>query len=300
MFKYIKDEDIANLNIDSATLVDWVDECLRNKSSYDLPPKISIKKEGHIFYNIMPAILENHNLAGVKVVNRYPNRIPTLDSKILLYDYTNGQLKYVVDGDTITAIRTGAVAVHSVKLLAKEDIDTISLIGLGKMMYSTAKILFDIYSNKELTVKLYRYKNQAELFVQAFSHFKNLKFEIFDTYQEVMSNSDVIISAITYAQQDFCDEKYYKKGCLIVPIHTLGFQNCDLVFDKVYGDDYGHIKDFKYFNKFKQFNEVAEVLKNKSLGRSNNEERILAYNIGLAIHDIFFAQKILNLIENQK
>lgn len=296
MFKYIKDDEIANLKIDSSTLVDWVDECLRNKSSYDLPPKISIKKEGHIFYNIMPTVLENHNLAGVKIVNRYPNRVPTLDSKILIYDYSDGYLKYILDGDTITAIRTGAVAVHSIKLLAREDFNTITLVGLGKMMYATTKILFDIYSNKELTVKLYRYKNQAELFIEAFSKYKNINFVICDTYEEAMSDSDVIVSAITYAELDFCDEKCYKNGCLIVPIHTLGFQNCDLVFDKIYGDDYGHIKDFKYFNQFKQFHEVAEVLKDKSLGRSNNEERILVYNIGLAIHDIFFAKKILELV----
>ena len=52
MFKYIKEDEIANLNIDSFTLVNWVDECLRNKYSYDLPPKISIKKEGHIFITL--------------------------------------------------------------------------------------------------------------------------------------------------------------------------------------------------------------------------------------------------------
>lgn len=296
MFKYIKEDEIANLNIDSFTLVNWVDECLRNKYSYDLPPKISIKKEGHIFYNIMPTILENHNLAGVKIVNRYPDRVPTLDSKILIYDYTDGHLKYILDGDTITALRTGAVAVHSIKLFAKDDFKTITLIGLGKMMYAAAKILFDLFSNKELTVKLYRYKNHAELFIQAFSKYKNINFETYDTYKDAMFDSDVIISAVTYADRDFCDVKYYKKGCLIVPIHTLGFQNCDLVFDKIYGDDYGHIKDFKYFNQFKQFHEVAEVLKDRSLGRANNEERILVYNIGLAIHDIFFAKKIIELI----
>jgi ornithine cyclodeaminase/alanine dehydrogenase-like protein (mu-crystallin family) len=78
----------------------------------------------------------------------------------------------------------------------------------------------------------------------------------------------------------------------VIPVHTRGFQNCDLFFDKVFADDTGHVKSFQYFDRFKQFAEVSDVLCGASGGRENNEERILVYNIGLAIHDIYFAHKI--------
>jgi ornithine cyclodeaminase/alanine dehydrogenase-like protein (mu-crystallin family) len=38
------------------------------------------------------------------------------------------------------------------------------------------------------------------------------------------------------------------------------------------------------------------VLLNKSVGRANDCERILAYNIGIALHDVYFASKIYDLI----
>ena len=47
------------------------------------------------------------------------------------------------------------------------------------------------------------------------------------------------------------DENLYRKGCLVIPVHTRGFQNCDLCFDKVYADDTAHVCGFKYFNEFK-------------------------------------------------
>ena len=74
----------------------------------------------------------------------------------------------------------------------------------------------------------------------------------------------------------------------MVPIHTRGFQNCDLFFDKVFADDYGHVKHFQYFDRFRSFGEVSGVVTNKITGRDNNTQRILVYNIGIAIHDIYF------------
>ena len=109
----------------------------------------------------------------------------------------------------------------------------------------------------------------------------------------MIENSDVIVSAVTEMPYLFCEkEELYKKGVLLVPIHTRGFQNCDLFFDHIFADDRGHVSGFKYFNQFKAFNELSEVLLNLVPARKSEEERIIAYNIGLGLHDIFFATKI--------
>ncbi len=296
--KRITTEQIKELNITSKQKLQWVDECLKQKSSFIMPPKMSIKDAEHKFYNIMPTIMESINVAGLKLVNRYPNRKPTLNSEVMLYNYKTGYLDALIEADMITAMRTGAVAVHSIKLLAVKDFSTVAILGLGEMMKETFGIFADEYKGKKLTIKLYRYKDQAEKFIKMFAY-ANFNFVIVDTYEELMSDSDVIISAITFAEKDFCDIKYYKQGCLLVPIHTLGFQNCDVVFDKIFGDDYGHICGFKYFDKFKRFNEVSEVLNAKCPGRENDNERIIAYNIGLSIHDLYYSKKIIDLIDKK-
>ncbi len=81
-----------------------------------------------------------------------------------------------------------------------------------------------------------------------------------------------------------------------MPIHTRGFTNCDLVFDKVYADDTAHVHGFKNFGKFRFFAEVADVVNGKAPGRESETERILAYNIGLSIHDIYLAEKIYTAV----
>ena len=74
-----------------------------------------------------------------------------------------------------------------------------------------------------------------------------------------------------------------------------GFQNCDVFFDKVFGDDTGQIRGFKYFSQFRQYDELHRVLQGKTPGRINNDERILSYNYGIGLHDIVFASKIYEL-----
>ena len=36
------------------------------------------------------------------------------------------------------------------------------------------------------------------------------------------------------------------------------------------------------------------------IGRENDEERIIAYNIGIALHDMYYAGKIFDMISHEK
>ena len=54
--------------------------------------------------------------------------------------------------------------------------------------------------------------------------------------------------------------------------------------------------DIRYFSEFRQFDEFSRVLLHQNPGRENDCERILSYNIGLGLHDAFFAAKIYGLI----
>ena len=70
----------------------------------------------------------------------------------------------------------------------------------------------------------------------------------------------------------------------------------DLFFDKVFGDDTGQIRNWKYFSKFRQYDELHHVLLGRNPGREDQDERILSYNYGLALHDIVYASRIYDMI----
>lgn len=296
--KVLTHKDIMSMDIDPYDCYLWVENMLLCKDEVLLPAKISIKPTSEMFYNIMPSVLPNHNLAGVKIVTRYPNRNPLLDSQIAIFEYKAGKAIALLDGNYITAMRTGAVAAHSIKLFAKENFKKIGLIGLGNQARATIKILLALFKNKKIVLKLFEYKDQHRIFeeyVRSLSGSENIVIETCDSYEKTIKNSDVVISSVTYFSSDICSDDCFDEGCLVVPIHTRGFMNCDLFFDKVFADDTVHVQGFKYFNKFKNFAEVSDVLTKRASGRESDKERILVYNIGLSIHDVYFAGQIYRI-----
>lgn len=89
----------------------------------------------------------------------------------------------------------------------------------------------------------------------------------------------------------------YPTGCTIIPVHTAGFQNCDLEFEKVIVDDIDHVKKYRYYDQFKgRMARITDFANNRAKGRENDFERILVYNGGIAITDIYWAMKIVEKI----
>lgn len=300
--KIITFDDVVALHISPLKYYYWVSEIIKNKPKAVLPPKISMKysQEG-IFCNVMPCVIPAEfsplgcSLGGVKIVTRYPSRVPSLNSQIILFNADTGENLALMDANIITAMRTGAVAAHSVKLFARKDSSTIGIMGLGNTARAFLLVLNELEPEREFKIKLLKYKLQEESFSRRFESYTRFHFEYVNTPEEIIRGSDVVISAVTYAQSDFCSDECFGEGVLVVPVHTLGFTNCDLFFDKVFADDYGHVKHFRNFGKFRSFSEVSEVVNGKSEGRKNDSERILVYNIGIALHDINAAANIFRL-----
>lgn len=294
--QYIDFKTIKGLNITPDTCVEWVKEALLHKYDSVLPAKISIKLPGDIFINTMPAYLPKEQRFGVKVVSRYPERKPSLQSDLLLYDTEDGKLLALMDGLWITTMRTGAMAALSIQHLQKTNAHTYGFIGLGNTARATMLCLLAVLNNAPIEVNLLRYKDQADLFIERFKAYPNIEFRVYDSCVDLIQESDVVVSCVTVANELFAPDEAFQSGVLVVPVHTRGFQNCDLFFDKVFADDRDHVCEFKYFNRFKRFDEFSRVLLGQNPGRENDQERILAYNIGIALHDVAFASKIGKMI----
>lgn len=296
--KVIGFDAIAAKNISPLDCYQWVSEMIKNKNEAILPPKISLKPFDGVFCNVMPSIVGQ--AGGVKVVTRYPERQPALESFLTLFDVQSGEVLALMDATWITAMRTGAVAAHTIVHLAKSNFSSIGVVGLGNTARATILVLAEVLAGKSLQINLLKYKGQEKAFAERFAEYENLHFQLYDAAEDMVENSDVVISGATYMPQNLCGDACYKEGVLVVPIHTLGFTNCDLFFDKVFADDYGHVKHFRYFDKFKKFAEMTDVVNGNIPGRETDTERILAYNIGISVHDVNFAAKNYNMFADDQ
>lgn len=312
--KIISQQQIRALGISPATCVEWIKESFALKQYAELPAKISVHPEDGEFFTSMPCLLPpppyttgiegvsnfKGRYFGVKEVHRLLSAVPSLGSDMMLYDVQTGELLALIDTDWITTMRTGAVAAVSAKALRKSNAHTYGIVGLGNTARATLLCILEQEPERHFPVKLVKYKNQAELFIERFKDYGNASFEIVDSTEQMAGEVDVFISCITNAQGLLVpDESLFKPGSTVIPVHMRGLQNCDTTFDRVFGDDTGHVQGFKYFHQWKDYNEIGEVLAGRDPGRKSDEQRIIDYNYGLALHDVVYAAKIYERLKDE-
>ena len=278
-----------------------------------MPAKISVHPEDAEFFTSMPCLLPSpdsidikpinsfkRRYFGIKEVHRLKNAVPSLGSDMLLYDAHSGELLALIDADWITAMRTGAVAAVASKALRKSNANEYGIVGLGNTARATLLCILEQEPERRFDVKLVRYKNQAEQFVERFKNYANVNFEIVDNPEQMAAEVDVFISCITSADGLLVpNEQIFKPGVTVIPVHMRGFQNCDTTFDRVFSDDTNQVKGFKFFSQFKDYNEIGEVLTGSDPGRRSDEQRIINYNYGLALHDVVYAAKIYEHLKEE-
>ena len=211
--KQISNLQIQDLNITPAQCVEWVRESFCCKYEAQLPPKISLHPQGADFFNTMPCLLPpQYDRFGVKVVSRIAGKKPSLHSDLLLYQASTGELLAFMEADWITQMRTGAVAALAIQTLQSATAQTYAFVGLGSTAHATMQCLQAILPlGRHITCKLLRYKDQAERFAAEFAA-KNITFEIVDTHNDLVRDTDVLVSAVTEMPEFFCpDDTYIRK-----------------------------------------------------------------------------------------
>ena len=292
------------MGISPKECVAWIYESFAMKQDAQLPAKISVHPADYDFFTSMPCLLPHgggkstKRYFGIKEVHRIEGAVPSLGSDMMLYNANDGELLALVDCDWITTMRTGAVAAVSAKALRKSNAYIYGMVGLGNTARATMLCVLEAEPEKHFHVKLLRYKNQAELFIDRFKDYTNVTFEILDDINEMARGVDVFISCITSANGLLVEhESTFQSGVTVIPVHMRGLQNCDTSFDRVFGDDTEHVRGFKYFPQYKDYNEIGEVLAGRDPGRLSDEQRIIDYNYGLALHDVVYASKIFEMVE---
>ena len=305
--KIITQQQIKALGISPEMCVQWIRESFAMKKQAQLPAKISVHPADTDFFTSMPCLLPHpahtsvnfkRQYFGIKEVHRIEGAVPSLGSDMMLYDAATGELLALLDTDWITTMRTGAVAAVSAQALRKPNATTYGFVGLGNTARATLLCVLQAVPEKHFNVKLLKYKDQAEQFVARFTGYENVSFEVMEQIDEMASTVDVLVSCITSATGQLVSDQALLPGITVIPVHMRGFQNCDTTFDRVLGDDTDHVRGFKYFSQFRGYNEIGEVLAGADPGRTSNEQRIIDYNYGLALHDVTFAAKIYELLEH--
>ena len=103
------------------------------RGEWQMPPKVYLPSPPNGDFRAMP--VRGEGLAILKWITSFPGNprrgLPTVTGLVLVSDADNGEPLAMLDARAVTALRTGAAAAVATQELAREDADTVGLVGCG-------------------------------------------------------------------------------------------------------------------------------------------------------------------------
>ncbi|MDT8285311.1 MAG: ornithine cyclodeaminase family protein, partial [Thermovirgaceae bacterium] len=248
------------------------------------------------------------NTAGIKFIPSRPCNpeklgLPRASALIIIVDPETLIPQCVMDGAIVSAMRTGAASGVAAKYLARQEAETMGLVGAsvqGRTQIAAMKC--GVPSLKRC--KVYDIRNEAAVhFAEAMTGKVEMEIIPVRTPEEAFRKSDVISTA-TMAREPYVDPKWYDKGIFHAEISFWDTPPSALeVFDKIYVDDWYQVKHHGvdvswravrdgFIPEEKIRGNLGDVVTGKIEGRASGNEKIFFNPIGLGIHDLSEAFRV--------
>lgn len=277
---------------------------------FENPPKPGIHPLGDAFIHAMPGYLPRKNAGGIKWVSgfasNYKYGLPTITGIIVLNDMQTGLPLAVMDGGYITNVRTAAASAVAAKYLANPDATVLGIVGAGIQgryhLLSLKEVLPDLEVARVFDINPEVCKRLVSLMGEQVP----FKLKICSSAREVFEGADVALTATGYLDDRIFKETWVGKGSLVLPIHTRGWEKSALSqLDKFIVDDWQQFDSFVggsngYYAPLPElYAQLGEVVVGKKPGREKPDERIIDFNVGIAIHDVAMASTVLKMAKEK-
>ena len=156
-FRLLTSEDVATL-LSMDELIEAMDAALRQFSTggVDQPIRTVLAIGEKKVFGVMPAHLRAPGVFGAKLVSVFGVNaaldLPTHLATILLFSPNTGALVAVMDGRVITEMRTAAVSAVSARELARDEAQTLAIIGSGAQARTHLEAIERVFELSEVRV----------------------------------------------------------------------------------------------------------------------------------------------------
>jgi len=149
---------------------------------------------------LMPGVRVDSAGASVKLVTVTPRNaergLPTIHAMVVWLDAETGQPLALIDGATLTAMRTGAASGVATRLLARPDASTVALIGAGAQAEWQLRAVLAARPIRRALV-FSREERGRRAFAARMAELTDVAVEAADTAEAAVREADVICCATT-------------------------------------------------------------------------------------------------------
>eukprot|EP00761_Pharyngomonas_kirbyi_P012929 gb/GECH01012956.1/.p1 GENE.gb/GECH01012956.1/~~gb/GECH01012956.1/.p1 ORF type:complete len:351 (+),score=95.80 gb/GECH01012956.1/:1-1053(+) len=213
-------------------------------------PLRSIHKTGESDKNVprymvlMPSSVPSFGFTGLKALTIYPDNhgtnLPSHQGVVLLYNVHNGSVRAIIEGSSLTGIRTAAASGVATQQLARQDASSLAVLGSGVQARSHIEAMIAARPSIRKIRVWSRTQANAEKLVQEFKEtpeqviratkladlpfLKDIDISAAETVHDACSDADIICT-VTGAKEPILFRKDIKPG---THINAVGVHQPDL------------------------------------------------------------------------
>ena len=172
---------------------------------------------------IMPAYLHDTQNLGVKIISIYEDNpkqnLPTISATVMVLDPETGFPLALMDGGSLTAIRTGAGGGAAADVLARKDASNVALFGAGVQARTQLQAVLAVRDIKEVSI-IDHFEEAAKRLADEVASWPNAPQVVLGrTPSEAVQVADIVLTATTSPVPLF-DGNDLKPGTHITGIGT--------------------------------------------------------------------------------
>jgi ornithine cyclodeaminase/alanine dehydrogenase-like protein (mu-crystallin family) len=170
---------------------------------------------------VMPSMVKRRKAeASVKVVSVFPRnkgKTPSVTATVLLFDGENGQVKAMIEGGSVTAIRTGAVSGLSCRYLARKGSKTLGLIGAGGQAFQQVSGVVSELPGIERVNVFSRHPAKSKALAKECGRAFKVEARAEDSVARCVGGSEVVVTATTSKTPVF-DGRDVEEGTHVIAV----------------------------------------------------------------------------------
>ena len=257
---------------------------------------------------LMPAHLHDSGDFAVKIVSVYGDNprlgLPTVAATVLALDPATGLPLALMEGDSLTALRTGAAGGVAARYLAREYANSVALFGAGVQARAQLQAAMAVRTISRVMI-VDPFETAAKRLAQEISNWPDApEVSVAETPQDAVRRADIVLAATT-SKTPLFDGNDLQPGTHITGVgsFTPEMQEIDAVAirrARVVVDqrdaalaEAGDI----ILGKAEIDAEIGEIVNGEKPGRENDAEITFFKSVGLAVQDAVTAAAVLKSAE---
>ena len=284
--------------------------CLLSEEKVIVPQR-TVLTAGKTDFLFMPSYCPELDVVCMKNINLNPENASiqkaTSFSKLLLMDAKTGEHLALIDGDAVTALRTGAVAgLAFSRLMSHNKIEKAAVFGTGIQAEMQLEAMFAVAEPKYVSICA-RNMEKAEAFAEKMEKRHPAKYEVTSQGDDAVRSAGLIMTATSSLKPLFSADAVMA-GATICSVGNYSPSGTELPIElpgrisRVYVDSTAAAKTEAgelilaekegYWSFEKLTGELGQLCLGLIPGRESEEEIILVKSVGVGVQDLVAAKEI--------